>query len=187
MSAWLCSNKHLTVVARAIYTIFSNDPPSGLGKPATVHRTLIEVESPIEAIGRELIRENHKSLEHRYEEKVSGIRSGFISKLGAVAVCQFSSMPVAPLLNVLKLTQSYQYQSCEDEVMWDISLAKYMTDLVIYRANLELLAGAGISAGCLVRLARSMKEDVTFAEVADIAISKHYKAQYDAAMWAVDG
>ena len=96
MSAFLCSDAHISALVNA----------------AEFYRVDLPREHDPESLFHMLVTENYRSLAARYQDKP-----------GDPSAHRYTLRPPLPALAVIKLAQSYEYQSCEHDG-WDASVAK---------------------------------------------------------------
>jgi len=111
MSAFMCSDEHTSALVNAAveYGIAGFAPRTPPGDPLALERFAL------------LVTENAASLLARYGEKARemiGPQHDYVPG------------PALPVLHVLKLARSYEYQSCEHDG-WDTSRAKRWIDTLI--------------------------------------------------------
>lgn len=96
MSAWMCSNQHLSILVDAIHLFELNLSPKKEDTFATLHL------------------ENELSLHYRYGDLVSDSHEGYTK-----------ATPEVRPEDIYRLAQSYKYQSCEHNE-WEESAAHQM-------------------------------------------------------------
>jgi hypothetical protein len=111
MSAFMCSDEHTSALVNAAveYGIAGFPPGTPPGDPHALERFAL------------LVEENGASLLARYGEKAHYM-------IGDAH--HYRPGPALPVLHVLKLARSYEYQSCEHDG-WDTSRAKRWIDTLI--------------------------------------------------------
>jgi hypothetical protein len=115
MSAFMCSDAHISALVNAARNYKIDFP-----------RECDDLETKLFAL---LVAENMKSLEARY-----GGRQAVMFDAGPH---RFVHTPPMPVVNVMKLAQSYDYQSCEHDG-WNESTAKKWIDKLMAGLVFEL-------------------------------------------------
>jgi hypothetical protein len=112
MSAFMCSDLHISTLVNAARH-YGGNLPRGYEDPADLFALLVE--------------ENVKSLDARYGDgaETRGVQHRFVAT------------PKIPALHVMKLAQSYSYQSCEHSG-WNDSIAKGWIEALIASLIFEI-------------------------------------------------
>ena len=107
MSAWMCSDEHLSVLVDAIHLFELNLSPKKEDTFATLHL------------------ENEMSLAHRYRDQISSSHEGYTK-----------ATPEVRPEDIYKLAQSYEYQSCEHPGWEESAACQMITALSIKHEQL---------------------------------------------------